>query len=349
MKALLNTLYVTTQDAYVSKDGFNVVVAVDGIERFRIPIMNIESILTFGYQGASPGVMRLCADNGVNLSFFSPTGRFISRVQGPKKGNILLRKRQFEVLDDMEEKIKLASRFIYGKLYNSRVVLRRFIREYPTHLGVTFVESAADHLKRLILKLNASRSLDVIRGIEGDGAACYFGVFSHLILNSEAGLVFDGRNRRPPTDPINALLSFGYSLLANDCASALEGVGLDPAAGFMHTLRPGRSSLALDLMEELRAYMVDRFVLSIVNNRQLSVGDFKIYNESDQENPVSVILTEEGRKKFLTSWQNRKKIEFTHPFLEEKIKIGLLPHIQAMMLARYLRKDIDDYPMFLMK
>lgn len=349
MKQLLNTLYVTTPDAYLSKEGQNVVVSVDQQRLFSIPIINVESIVTFGYQGASPGLMRLCAENGVALSFFSPAGRFVARSQGPVNGNILLRKRQFGVLDDMDERKRLSSRFIYGKVYNSRAILRRFVRDYPSDSNAVKVAEAAKSLQSWAFKIKSQPDLDVLRGYEGEAAAVYFEAMKYLVLSSESCFSFSGRSRRPPTDPFNAMLSFGYALLANDCASALEGVGLDPAAGFMHSLRPGRVSLALDLMEELRGFMVDRFVISIINNRQMAQSDFKIHTHSEDDNPASVILTDDGRKKFLAAWQARKKVELTHPFIGEKVKVGLLPHIQAMLLARNLRKDLDDYPMFLIK
>ena len=349
MKKLLNTLYVTTPESYLSKDGTNVVVTNEGKDIFRIPITNIESINTFGYQGASPGVMRLCADHGVALTFYSPNGRFIGRLQGPVNGNILLRNRQYDIIKDEKEKLRLASRFIYGKLYNSRIVIRRFLRDYPESQYTEKLASAAEHIRNLSIKCPGCCDIPTLRGLEGEAAASYFSCFQHLLLNKDPYFSFTGRIRRPPSDPINAMLSFGYSMLANDCASALEGVGLDPAAGFMHSIRPGRNSLALDLMEELRAYIVDRLVVSMVNNRQISKSDFKIHTESFDSRQTSVIFTEGGLKKFLSAWQAKKKTEFTHPFLNEKIKIGLLPHVQSMLLARNLRGDIDDYPVFLIK
>lgn len=349
MKKLLNTLYVTTPNSYLSKDNQNVVVSSEGKELFRIPIHNIESIITFGYQGASPGVMQLCTQQGVALSFFSPHGRFIARVQGGVKGNILLRVRQYEVMNDDSGRGLLASRFIYGKLYNTRAILRRFIRDYSDIKDIDEIEETSNELKQYCRRLLSLSDPDTIRGIEGNAAASYFNVFPHLILNKDNAFSFNGRTRRPPTDPVNAMLSFGYSLLANDCASALEGVGLDPAAGMMHSLRPGRNSLALDLMEEMRGYMVDRFVLSMINTKQISASDFKIHSDSESASQTSVVFTESGLKKFLTAWQARKKTEFTHPYLQEKIKIGLLPHVQAMLLARFLRGDLDDYPVFLIK
>lgn len=349
MKKLLNTLYVTTPESYLSKDGLNVVVSIDGKEKFRIPISNLDSINTFCYAGASPGVMQLCASNNVALNFFSPRGKFIARMQGPTNGNVLLRVRQCALLNSETEKQRLASRFIYGKLFNSRVVLRRFVRDYPSHAAIAQVEASAEMLRHLALKASGAPEINSLRGLEGEGAAAYFDAFPHLILNTEPKFAFNGRNRRPPKDPVNAMLSFGYSLLAVDCASALEGVGLDPAIGAMHALRPGRQSLALDLMEEMRAYVVDRLVISMVNTRQINPADFKIHTDPADPNQTSVIFTEDGQKKFLSAWQAKKKSEFTHPFLNEKIMIGLLPHVQAMLLARSLRGDIDDYPVFLAK
>lgn len=293
--------------------------------------------------------MRLCTSNNVALSFFTPHGKFISRIQGPVNGNVLLRVRQYGILNDDMEKRRLASRFIYGKLFNSRVVLRRFVRDYPDNQASSQVKHSAEMLRRAAIKIAHIPEIDTIRGIEGEGAFEYFNAFPHLILNTDSKFTFRNRNRRPPTDPINAMLSMGYSLLANDCASALEGVGLDPAVGFLHTLRPGRNSLALDLMEEMRAYIVDRLVISLVNTKQICISDFKIHIDTSDQNQASVVFTDNGLKKFLAAWQAKKKTEITHPFLNEKIKLGLLPHIQAMLLARNLRGDIDDYPVFLAK
>lgn len=346
MKKLLNTLYVTTPDAYISKDGTNIVVSTAGKELFRIPVTNIEAIYTFGYQGASPGAMKLCADNGVALSFFSPQGRFVARMQGPVSGNVLLRTRQY-AMAGTPAALRLASLFITGKIYNSRVTLRRFVRDYPERAGADKVNTATQRLKWLCTTIRDIDSDDHLRGIEGEAAAFYFKVFTHLILNSD--FTFDARNRRPPADMVNAMLSLGYSLLANDCAAALEGVGLDPAAGFLHTLRPGRNSLALDIMEEMRSYMVDRLVLSMINNRQISKSDFKLHTQADDITPAPVIFTEAGIKKFLSAWQTKKKTEIIHPFLNEKIKLGLLPHIQALLLARAIRGDLDSYPVFFAK
>ena len=317
MRILLNTLYVTTPEAYLSKDGLNVVVSVKQNEIFRIPIHNIEQIITFGYMGASPGLMKLCADNNVSLTFLSPQGRYISRSQGPTKGNVLLRKAQYRNTDEPNYALHLCKLFIGGKIQNYRNILRRFIRDNGDDADIA--------------------------GIEGEAATYYFSVFSRLLLNQKEDFVFNGRNRRPPRDAINAMLSFIYTLICNDMMSALETVGLDPYVGFMHTLRPGRASLALDMIEELRAYLGDRLVLSLINRKQITIKDF--VKQGDE----GIVMTDSCRKTIISAWQNRKKEQITHPYLNEKVSIGLLPYIQAVLLARFIRKDIDDYPVFLIK
>jgi len=340
MRKLLNTLYITTPEAYLSKDGLNVVVSVDKEERFRIPIMNVESIVTFGYMGASPGLMKLCMDNNVALSFMTPQGRFICRVQGPVKGNVLLRKKQYSLSEDENVALHLAKLFILGKVFNTRSILQRFIRDNGADEEVEHVVKQLEWRKKRIMQ---AENMDVLRGEEGHAANTYFDVFNHLILHQKDDFPFNGRNRRPPKDEVNAMLSFVYTLIANDVAAALELVGLDPYVGFMHTLRPGRTSLALDMMEELRAYLGDRLVLSMINRKQITKKDF--IRQSDD----SFVMTDSCRKELLNSWQKRKKELIEHPYLKEKIPIGLLPYAQAMLLARYLREDLDDYPVFLMR
>lgn len=340
MRILLNTLYVTTPDAYLSKDGLNVVISVNQKEIFRIPVHNIEQIVTFGYIGASPGLMKLCADSGVALTFLSPQGRFISRSQGPTKGNVLLRKAQYQHSDNPDYTLHLCRLFIAAKIQNYRNILRRFVRDNGSD---TDVERAADELSRCRRKVINADSVERVRGIEGDAATSYFSVFPHLILNQKEGFVFKGRNRRPPKDAVNAMLSFVYTLISNDVTAALETVGLDPYVGFMHALRPGRPSLALDIMEELRAYLGDRLVLSLINRKQITGNQFL------QQGDESIIMTDDARRTIISAWQARKKEQIQHPFLNEKVSIGLLPHIQAMMLARYLRNDLDDYPVFLIQ
>ena len=340
MRKLLNTLYVTTPEAYLSKDGLNVVVSVKQQEVFRIPAINIEGIVTFGYMGASPGLMKLCSDSGISLTFLSPNGRFVSRVQGATHGNVLLRKAQYALSDDEGWSMHVAQLMIAAKIQNYRNILRRYIRDYGDCQEVDEAVRVLDANKRYALHAEDKTKL---MGFEGIASNAYFEVLSKLILNQKEAFPFNGRNRRPPKDAVNAMLSLAYTLIANDCAAALETVGLDPYVGFLHALRPGRTSLALDMMEEFRAYLGDRFVLSLINKRQISSKDFLYQGDS------GVILTDSGRKTFITSWQNRKRETIIHPYLNEKVEIGLLPYVQAMMLARYIRKDIDDYPVFLIK
>lgn len=338
MRKLLNTLYVTTPEAYLSKDGLNVVVSVKQKEIFRIPVVNIEGIVTFGYMGASPGLMKLCADNNVALSFLSPSGRFIGRFQGPIKGNVLLRTKQWDLAKDEQFALSISKLFIAGKIQNYRNILARFLRDNGNNEAVKDTVAQMKYCK--LKALNAS-DMDFLRGIEGDAANRYFDVFPQLILHQKGDFVFHGRNRRPPKDAVNAMLSFIYTLIASDMTAALETVGLDPYIGFLHTLRPGRTSLSLDMMEELRAYLGDRLVLSLINRKQVCIKDFVHQGED------GVTMTDNGRKIILSAWQSRKKETIIHPYLGEKIPIGLLPYAQAMLLARFFRGDIDNYPVFL--
>ena len=340
MRKLLNTLYVTTPEAYLSKDGQNVVVSVKQQEVFRIPAINIEGIVTFGYMGASPGLMKLCSDSGISLTFLSPNGRFISRVQGATRGNVLLRKAQYALSDDEEWSLHVAQLMIAAKIQNYRNVLRRYIRDYGECLEVEEAVKMLDANKRDVLDAEDKTKL---MGFEGIASNAYFEVLPNLILNQKESFPFNGRNRRPPKDAVNAMLSLAYTLIANDCTAALETVGLDPYVGFLHALRPGRTSLALDMMEEFRAYLGDRFVLSLINKRQITPKDFLYQGDN------GVVMTDNGRKTFIIAWQNRKRETLIHPYLNEKVEIGLLPYVQAMMLARYVRKDIDNYPVFLIK
>lgn len=340
MRKLLNTLYITTPEAYLSKDGLNVVVSVKQQELFRIPAINIEGIVTFGYMGASPGLMKLCSDSGISLTFLSPNGRFVSRVQGATHGNVLLRRAQYALSDDEEWSLHVARLMIAAKVQNYRNILRRYIRDYGECQEVDDAVRMLDTNKRNALKAKDKAEL---MGFEGMASNAYFEVLPMLILNQKDSFPFNGRNRRPPRDAVNAMLSLAYTLVANDCTAALETVGLDPYVGFLHAMRPGRTSLALDIMEEFRAYLGDRFVLSLINKRQITPKDFLYQGDN------GVVMTDKGRKTFLTAWQNRKRETIIHPYLNEKVEIGLLPYVQAMMLARYIRKDIDDYPVFLIK
>lgn len=342
-RKLLNTLYVTSPHAYLSRDGENVVVTVDGEERFRVPIHNLEAIVCFNYMGTSPSLMALCCERGVSLCYLSESGRFLARVTGRISGNVLLRRKQYRLADGSVEAAGLAKAFVAGKVLNCRSVLMRFVRDHGEKEGAHEVSEAAERLLEYFRALDRSTTVNAIRGVEGDAARTYYAVFDHLITEQKEAFRFSGRSRRPPLDAMNALLSFLYVLLASDCASALETVGLDPQVGFLHRDRPGRLSLALDLMEELRPYLVDRLALTLVNNRQVTSGGF-VKKESG-----GVIMDPDTRKLVITEWQKRKQEEIVHPFLQEKINVGLIPYVQALLLARHLRGDLDGYPPFLVR
>ena len=343
MRKLLNTLYVMTEDAWLALDGENIVIQAEERELGRFPLHGLEGIVSFSYRGASPALMGACAERGIELSFFRPGGRFLARVSGGVRGNVLLRKTQYRVSEDAAASLDVGRCMQIGKLYNSRWVLERATRDHALSVDCERLKAASAMLKGSIARMEEADNADSLRGIEGDAAAEYFGVFSELILNSDDAFVFHGRSRRPPRDCVNAMLSFAYALLANNCAAALESVGLDPYVGFVHTDRPGRQSLALDLMEELRPAFADRFVLSCINNRVVNRQMF------DKTDSGAVLLTDAGRRAFLKAWQERKKEALTHPFLKEKLPWGLVPFVQALLLARYLRSDLDAYPPFLWK
>lgn len=343
MKKLLNTLYVTSAGRYLSLDGENVVVTEEGSEIARVPLHNLEGIVTFGYTGASPALMGACADRDIALSFLSPSGKFLARVSGKQRGNILLRREQYRIADVESKSILIARNFIVGKIYNAKWVLERVCRDYSLRVDVDRIRSATALLDNYIKAARGCISSEQLRGIEGVAASEYFSVFDEMILRRRDVFSFSERNRRPPKDPVNAMMSFAYTLLAGMCQSALETVGLDPYAGFLHTDRPGRASLALDMMEELRCVMADRFVLSMINLGIVNEDSF-IKKESG-----AVIMTDEARKSFLSQWQKKKQDIIKHPFLGEKVEWGMVPYVQAMMLARHLRGDIDEYPPFLWK
>lgn len=343
MRILQNTLYVTTPDVYLSLDGENVVLQKEREELRRIPLHNLESIVTFGYAGASPMLMGACAQRQIALSFLTMHGRFLARVVGEVHGNVVLRKTQYRLSDSEIASTDIARSFLVGKLFNCRWVLERALRDHAMRLDTQQLRQISCCLARAIDRLREASSLEELRGVEGEAAAQYFSVFDHLILQQEKDFCFAGRNRRPPLDPVNALLSFVYTLLANDTAAALETVGLDPYVGFLHRDRPGRRSLALDFMEEFRAVLADRFVLTLINTRQVSIDGF-----TKKENGA-VIMDDNTRKAVLTAWQTRKQEEIKHPFLNEKMEWGLVPYAQALLLARYLRGDMDAYPPFLWK
>lgn len=341
MKKLLNTLFVTSEDAYLTLEGENIVVNRGKAEAARFPLHTLAEIISFSYAGASPALMGECAKRNIGLALCTPRGRFLCRVSGESSGNVLLRREQYRVADDPQQSCRMARMSIFGKLYNSRKSIERTLRDHALRVDAEALRGASDNLAALLPKVRAENDMAVLRGLEGSGAQSYFDVFDQLILSRKETFRFDGRNRRPPLDPVNALLSFAYSLLTNDCASALESVGLDSYVGFMHRDRPGRRSLALDLMEELRPCFADRFVLTAINNRVFDEGDFS-YQEDG-----AVLLTEKGRKTFLKSWQEKKQEQLTHPFLEEKLPWGMVPYAQALLLARTLRGDLEEYPPFL--
>ena len=343
MKKILNTLYVTSEDAYLALEGETVeVLFADGTKK-NIPLVTLEGIVCFSYKGASPALMGKCVENQIQLSFFSPRNRFLACASGSENGNVLLRRTQYRVADDPAASLDIARNFIFGKLYNTKFVLHRTVRDHALQVDADKIRHACDTLKTYMTDLSAADSADTLRGIEGNAAAEYFGVFDEMILQNKEDFFFHGRNRRPPQDAVNALLSLAYSLLANECVAALRGVGLDPFVGFLHTDRAGRKSLALDLEEELRSVFADRFVLTLINNRILSADDF------ERQETGAVLLKEAGRKAFLSEWQKRKKETLVHPYLKEKVEWGLVAHLQAMLLARYLRGDLDGYPPFLWK
>jgi len=343
MRKLLNTLYVTTPESYLAKDGENVVIRLDDKEKFRMPIHNIEGIVCFGYMGASPGLMHLCAERNVALSFLTEHGRFLCRVNGAVSGNVLLRRKQYRMADDEGQSVRLAKLFVAGKIANCRTVLQRSFREQNTGKNLAELESSIQLLALKQKQVLRTSSADVLRGVEGEAAQGYFGVFDQLILTQKEDFFMKGRNRRPPKDNVNALLSFVYTLLMHEVRAALESVGLDPCVGFFHTDRPGRASLALDMMEEFRPYLADRLVLSLINRKQVNKRGFK-GNEAG-----GILMTDDTRKEVIAAWQKRKQEEILHPYLQTAISVGLLPYAQALLMARFIRGDIDNYPVFVNK
>lgn len=343
MRHLLNTLFVTSEDAWLSLDGENVVVNREKAEVARFPLHTLQGIISFSYSGASPALMGACAQRDVALTFCSPRGKFLARTCGISRGNVLLRQTQYRVADHPAESCRIARNMIFGKVYNARWSIERTRRDHKLRIDEDKFRAVSENLKILLPQILETADSETLRGLEGVAASGYFGLFDDMLLRQKEDFFFHGRNRRPPLDNVNAMLSFAYSLLANDCASALESVGLDAYVGFLHRDRPGRTSLALDLMEELRPCMADRFVITVVNNRMLSSEDF------NHEESGAVRMTDQGRQKFLKQWQLKKQETITHPYLEEKIPWGLVPYVQALLLARYLREDMDAYPPFLWK
>lgn len=346
MKRMLNTLYVTSEDAWLRKDGLNVVVEVDGAERGRAPLHVLDGVVSFSRAGVSPALMAACAEAGITLSHLEPNGRFLARMEGARSGNVLLRRTQYRWADDPSRSTPIARAMVAGKVANQRAVVRRAMRDHAQAMApdaVEALERAEQRLSDIGRRVLAENALESLRGIEGEAGLAYFGIFDRLIRIEGEAFRFRGRSRRPPLDRINAILSFLYAMLGHDCRSALEAHGLDPQVGFLHADRPGRSGLALDLMEELRPVLADRLALSMVNRRQLAADDFIV------EEAGAVRLTDDARKRVLVAWQERKRDELRHPFLDEPAPLGLMANLQAQLLARHLRGDLDGYPAFFWK
>ncbi|SIS53128.1 type I-C CRISPR-associated endonuclease Cas1c [Phaeovulum vinaykumarii] len=339
MRKLLNTVYVTTEGAALRKDGETLIAEIDGAEKTRVPLHMLSGLVVFGPVLLTPALIGACATRGISIALMSRQGRFEARVEGPVSGNVLLRREQYRRAETPEEIVRS---IVLGKVSNQRAVLRRALRDHGTEMAPPArdaLEAAADRMARILRRVQLTETdVAAMRGAEGEAAQLYFAVFDHLIRSPDPELRWTGRSRRPPRDAMNALLSFLYTLLTHECASACETVGLDPAVGFLHRDRPGRPSLALDLMEELRAPLADRLALSLVNRRQLRAGDFRAMDGG------AVLLGDEARRTVLTAWQERKREERLHPFLQEKAPFGLVPFLQAQLLARHLRGDIDAYP-----
>jgi len=343
MRKLLNTLYITTPDNYLSLEGETVLIRKNEETVARLPLHNLEAIVTCGYTGISPALMGACAERNICVTFLTQNNRFLARIIGESRGNVTLRKEQYRISDDEDRSCCIARNFIIGKIYNAKWIIERAKRDYSMRLDSEKLGTVSISLTELLVNVRNCLNLDQLRGFEGNAANVYFSVFNMLILQQNDEFYFNGRNKRPPTDNVNALLSFVYTLLANDCASAIETVGLDAYVGFLHRDRPGRISLALDLMEELRGVMADRFVLSLINKKIVNGKGFNTQEDG------AVLMDDETRKTVLGAWQTRKKEEIMHPFLEEKIEWGIVPYVQALLLARFIRGDLNEYPPFMWK
>ncbi|KAB1437875.1 type I-C CRISPR-associated endonuclease Cas1c [Candidatus Galacturonibacter soehngenii] len=343
MRKLMNTLYVTSPNAYLSLDGENVVVLIEDKERIRVPLHNIEGVVTFGYTGASPAFMGQCAKRNIALTFLSQNGRFLARVVGETKGNVVLRREQYRIADSEDKSLEIAKNCIIGKIHNTRSVINRALRDHAARIEEDKFQSVSSQLKNSLRLVQGATTLEELRGYEGEAASRYFFIMDDLILQQKEEFYFHTRNKRPPLDNVNAMLSFTYTLLAHDVAAALETVGLDSYVGFLHRDRPGRVSLALDVMEELRSIFADRFVISLINKRIINGHGF------DKQESGAIVMKDETKKEVLKNWQERKQEKIKHPFLEESIEWGLVPYVQAMLLARFIRGDLDGYPPFLWK
>lgn len=342
MRKLLNTLYITKEDVNIGRDGTNLVIYQDGDKLGQYPVQYFENIVCFNYTGMSPASMALCLENKVGVSFMATNGKMLAKISGKPNGNVLLRREQFRIADNGDESLRFAKSFINGKLYNSIKVIDRGIRDYPDRDFVNELRKSKELLLGAKTALDESCNLEQLLGVEGDASRNYFKGFKHLILSQKDEFYFSSRKRRPATDPVNAILSLNYGMIRVLMENALSTVGLDSYVGFLHQDRPGRTGLALDMMEEMRAYMGDRFALNIINRKQISMNDFFIKDNG------AVLFTEEGLKKYLDLWNKRLQEEIKHPFLEESINIGLIPYVQALLMARTIRGDLEIYPPFLM-
>jgi len=340
VRKLLNTLYVTSQGSYIHKEGETIIVEREQQKVLQLPVHTLGGIVCFGNVLCSPFLLGFCAEHDISISFLTEYGSFLASVRGPVSGNVLLRREQYRIADNSEKSAKIAANIVTGKLMNSRLVMNRAIRDHGDKIDIATIRRASSSIYRLIEELALAVDLDEIRGIEGMAASEYFAVFNQLIVDQKEDFVFNERNRRPPLDPVNALLSFIYTLLVHDVRSALETVGLDPTVGFLHRDRPGRPGLALDLMEEFRPVIADRLVLSLINRRQVAPNGFK------KAESGAVVIDDSTRKTVLVEYQNRKQDEIFHPYIEEKIPLGLLFFVQANLMARFIRGDIDGYPPF---
>lgn len=340
MRKLLNTLYITNPDAYLSKDGENIVVKVKDEEIGRRPIHILEGVVCFNFNGMSPALMRLCSQHGVTVSFLSQYGNFLGKVQGEVNGNVLLRRTQYRIADDKEKSLNISRNFIIGKVVNGRKVINRALRDHGDVVNNDLLLAIQEKMNNSIDKIRNCSTEDELRGIEGEISRAYFQGFNEMILQQKDNFFFIERSRRPPRDNLNALLSYAYTLITYEMGSALETVGLDPYVGFFHTDRPGRVSLALDMIEELRAYIADRFVLSLINRKQINEDGFV-----SKENG-GILMKDETKKIFLSAWQKRKQEIIVHPFIQEKIEFGLIPYVQACLMARFIRGDLEEYPPF---
>ncbi len=340
MKKLLNTLYILSDDAYASLNGETVEISFCDREKQRIPLHTLENIVIFSYKGASPALMGKCEEYGITIVFFSPQGKYLASIGAAVRGNVFLRRIQYCYADDELKSLGISKNMMLGKLHNSKQILLRATRDHPMQVDVDQLILSTERIDSYLQQMRCTDNKESLRGLEGLAASDYFGVFNELVLQQKRAFEFTERSKRPPMDRINAMLSFAYVILANECAGALLSVGLDPYVGFFHVDRPGRKSLALDLMEEFRSIYADRFVLTLINNQVIKENDFIIQDNG------AVLFKEEAKKTFLTKWQERKQIKINHPFLKEKIPWGLAMYVQALLLSRYLRDDYDQYPPF---